>query len=145
MQWNLEGPSPAAPGPDGFDQVPGWPAGAPAGGPAAWQYPPPPPPPAYGGYAYPARPHTNGFSVAALVLGIAGIWPLFGVGSVLGLIFGLVGLSQIKRSQGTQSGKGMAIAGIILGSIGLLLVIIFIVVIIPNINNTDVLRSPLRW
>jgi hypothetical protein len=67
--------------------------------------------PAYGGY--PQGPQkTNGFAIASLVLGIVGIW-------LLAVIFGFVGKSQIDRSRGTQGGRGMAIAGIVLGFVWL--------------------------
>ena len=58
---------------------------------------------------------TNGLAVASLVLGI--IW-LCGVGSLLAVIFGHVALGQIKRSEGRDGGRGLAIAGAILGWIG---------------------------
>lgn len=83
-------------------------------------------------YASPYRTSTNGFAVAALVLGILGIPAvLVLVGlllAVLALIFGLVARSQIQRSGGAQGGGGMAIAGIVLGSIGIVLEVIVIVV-----------------
>jgi hypothetical protein len=68
---------------------------------------------------------TNGLSVASLVLGILSIFLFctYGVVAILAIVFGHVSLSQIKRSQGTQSGRGMAIAGLVCGYIGLALVI----------------------
>jgi hypothetical protein len=65
------------------------------------------------GYTEP--PRTNGMAVASLVLGILWFW---WIGSVLALIFGYVGKSEIDRSGGRQSGRGLAIAGIVLGWIG---------------------------
>ncbi len=64
---------------------------------------------------------TNGMAIASLVLGILFIC---GICAILALVFGLVSLNQINKSQGTQSGRGMAIAGIVLGSIGIVLGII---------------------
>ena len=52
-------------------------------------------------------PHTSGLSIAALVLGLLGIWPL-------AIIFGGIGLSQTKPGRNV-SGRGMAIAGLVLG------------------------------
>jgi Domain of unknown function (DUF4190) len=73
-------------------------------------------PPQYGHYgAPPAKTGTNGFAIAALTLGI--LW-ICGLGSLLAVIFGIVGLKQAK-SRG-QAGKGLAIAGIVLGSLGLI-------------------------
>jgi hypothetical protein len=94
---------------------------------------PPPPPghpqagyPLQYPYAYPGfRPQsTNGLSIASLVLGILWLW---WVGSALALIFGYVSLSQIK--QRNESGRGMAIAGIVLGWIGVGTFVFFVVVL----------------
>jgi hypothetical protein len=62
--------------------------------------------------------HEPGKPVASLVLGILGLilWliPLFGLPStIVGLVFGI---NALKRSE-----KGMAVAGVVLCSIGLLL------------------------
>ena len=50
-----------------------------------------------------------------MVLGI--LW-LYWIGSVLALVFGYMAKSQIDTSGGRQAGRGMAIAGIVLGWIG---------------------------
>ena len=55
---------------------------------------------------------TNGLAVASLVLGI--IW-MFWIGSIRAVIFGYIGKGQIDRSGGTQGGRGLAVAGIVLG------------------------------
>ena len=68
----------------------------------------------------PATPQkTNPFAIASLVLGIV---ILAGIGSVLALIFGYVAKGQIEQSGGTQGGRGMAIAGIVLGWVGVTIV-----------------------
>ncbi len=63
----------------------------------------------------PPQRTTNGFAVASLVLGIVWLWSL---GSILALVFGYLGKSQIDASPQTESGRGMAIAGIVLGWVG---------------------------
>jgi hypothetical protein len=62
---------------------------------------------------------SNGFCVAALVLGIIGI-PAFICFPVplLAIVFGGVGYNQVNKGGGEGGGKGMAIAGMILGVIG---------------------------
>lgn len=65
-----------------------------------------------------ATRRTNGFAVAALVFGI--LW-MGGLGSLLAVIFGAVAISQINQSNGGQGGKGMAVAGFVLGIVFLLL------------------------
>jgi uncharacterized membrane protein len=64
---------------------------------------------------------TNGMAVASLVLGIlfCGL-----ITAILAVIFGNLALGQIDASQGTQKGRGLAIAGIVLGWIGIALLAI---------------------
>jgi uncharacterized protein DUF4190 len=50
-----------------------------------------------------------------LVLSI--LW-LYGLGSIRALVFGYTAKSQIDSSNGAQSGRGMAIAEIVLGLVG---------------------------
>ncbi len=87
---------------------------------------PPPAPGGYGGYdgygyqAPPPMPQnsgTNGFAIASLVCSLVG-W-ICGIGPILGLVFGFVALGQIKQSG--QGGRGMAIAGIVIGGIAIAL------------------------
>jgi hypothetical protein len=71
-----------------------------------------------------------------LVLGIAQIF-LCIIGGILALVFGYISRRQIDESGGTQGGRGMAIAGIILGWIGIGLGIAYIVVIIIAVIVSD--------
>src|SRR5687767_3096978 len=68
--------------------------------------------------AGPPAPATgmNGFAIASLVLGILGLvgFPPF-IPSILALIFGYKGKREIDRSDGLQQGRGLAVAGIVLG------------------------------
>jgi len=67
---------------------------------------------------------TNGMAVASMVLGI--VW-IYWIGSILALIFGYLARKQIDASDGTQQGRGMAIAGIVLGWVGVGTLVITIV------------------
>ncbi len=117
----------------------GW-SSPPGGSSPAWGNPQPPgsyDPGRWGqqGGTAPYRAATNGLAVAALVLGIIGIpgvFALFNIFSVLALIFGLVSRSQIQKSGGTQGGAGMAMAGIVLGTIGIALDVIWIIVAVTS-------------
>ena len=60
------------------------------------------------------------------MLGI--VWVCF-VGSILALIFGYMGLKQIDTSQGREGGRGMAIAGIVLGWVGVAFLIIYLILL----------------
>ena len=77
------------------------------------------------GYAQVPRRATNGMAIASMVLGI--VW-VYGIGAILALVFGYMAKSQIDASGGTQQGRGMAIAGIVLGWIGVgLLILLFLI------------------
>jgi uncharacterized protein DUF4190 len=62
---------------------------------------------------------TNGMGIAALVVGIIGIFFLQIILGPLAIIFGAVGMGFANKNNG--SGKGLAIAGLILGCVDLLL------------------------
>ncbi len=76
------------------------------------------------------RPRTNGLAVVSLVLGI--VWVL-GIGSFLALGFGYVARRQISDAnhaagREVQRGAGIAMAGLLLGWIGVALLILLIIV-----------------
>lgn len=106
------------PPPPGY---PGYPPPPPPGYPA---YPPPPPgyqatPPTSGwgddtmsAYDRPAVTNTNGLAIASLVSSVVGL--LCGIGSLIGIILGVIALNQIKQTG--QGGHGLAVAGIVVGA-----------------------------
>ena len=77
------------------------------------------------GYGYPYLPpqRTNGLAIASMVLGI--LW-IYWLGSILALVFGYIARSQI-RERG-EAGGGMAIAGIVLGWVGVGILVLLMVV-----------------
>ncbi|MFH0519689.1 DUF4190 domain-containing protein [Streptomyces sp. M41] len=93
---------PHAPGP--FPPPTPYPYGPP-GAPGPYAYQP------HGPYGRPAP--VNGVAIGALVLGILCFVP------AVGLVLGLIALTQIKKRG--ERGKGMAIAGSVLSSVGLAL------------------------
>jgi hypothetical protein len=82
---------------------------------------------------------TNGFAIASLFVGI--IW-LFGLGSIAAILLGYAGLKQIDASGGYQGGRAIAIAGIVIGVIGLASFGILIAFLISSSNNTPLLPGP---
>ncbi len=58
---------------------------------------------------------TSGLAIAALVMGIAA-FVVFGPLAVLAIIFGAIGISQANKDPNLK-GKGMAVAGLVLGII----------------------------
>lgn len=71
---------------------------------------------------YPAlspRPN-SGLAIASLVLGLVGLvvsWFTFGIPSLIALIFGIVAITQTGTGPGRRAGRGMAVAGTILGGV----------------------------
>ena len=82
---------------------------------------PPPPPPSYGapmpapGYAPVGVPSqgSSGLAIASLVLGIVGLCT--GIAGIAAVICGHMALNQIKQSNNMIQGRGLAIAGLVLG------------------------------
>ena len=85
---------------------------------------------------------TSGLAVASLVLSI--LW-LGGLGSILAVIFALVALSQIRSAQNRIGGKGLAIAGLVIGAVGVIgaigLVVSLTVVTAHSISTLPTRRS----
>ncbi|MEL7977342.1 septum formation family protein [Isoptericola sp. F-RaC21] len=73
-------------------------------------------------------PGTDGLSIAALITGILGISPV-----ALGL--GIAGMRRTRRTG--QSGRGLAIAGVVLGGLGILGWLLFVALIVFAVNNDD--------
>jgi len=77
-------------------------------------------------------PETNSMAVAGLVMGIlsmtVGLVCCGLVFNVLGIIFSSVALSQIKKGPAQQTGRNLAIVGLVLSLLGLVFQIIIIVV-----------------
>lgn len=105
---------------------PAAPQAYPSAPPAPQGYPPPYP---YG-YPYPPPQQTNGMAIASMVLGI--LW-IYWIGSILALIFGYLARKDIREKG--QSGDGMAIAGIVLGWVGIGVLSIVLIAVGVNIAN----------
>lgn len=77
-------------------------------------------------------PATSGYAIASLICSILGFIGVFGLGPILGIIFGHLAIREIDRSRGLLQGRGMAQAGLILGYISLglvLLVLLFFIAV----------------
>ena len=84
--------------------------------------------PNFNGMNPPMPVKTNGMAIASMVLGIVSI-PLdcccyIGViPAILAIIFGILSRKAIRESSGNQKGDGMALVGLILGSVALVIAI----------------------
>ena len=143
---NPDGTNPVPPSPPSYGAPASYPAQPPQYGaaPPAYSAPPAygeaPPPygaaPVYGaapGYAAPygayAPVKTNTLAVISMIASIAGfIWILPFIGSLAGVIMGHISLRQIATNG--EKGRGMALAGVIVGYVGLALFVIGIIAFI---------------
>ncbi|MGW2475867.1 DUF4190 domain-containing protein [Streptomyces sp. NPDC001665] len=98
--------------------------------------------PGYPGYGNPwgGPAPANGLGIASLVLGIIATagFCMYGLGIVLGvlaLIFGIIGRGRAQR--GEADNGGVALAGIILGSIGIVVSAAFLGFFIWLVTNDD--------
>ena len=65
------------------------------------------------------RQSHNGNAIAGFVLSLLGLFPLVIIGSIIGIIFSSIALHGISKSA-NKKGEGLAIAGLVIGSIGFL-------------------------
>jgi hypothetical protein len=82
-------------------------------------------------------PTSSGKATAALVLGILGLvfCPL--ICSVLALVFGYQSRKEIDASGGRIGGRGSATAGIVLGWVGVVITVLFIILIVIGVLAGD--------
>lgn len=66
-----------------------------------------------------AAPRTSTMAIISLIGGITGLTLLPVLGSLAGIIFGHIAKNEIKKSDGTIGGNGMATAGLIMGYIAI--------------------------
>ena len=74
----------------------------------------------------PAAPPNNQLAVGSIIASAIGLF--CGIGSIIGIVLGVVAKNQIKASGGTQGGDNLATIGIVLGAVGSVLSICWQVV-----------------
>lgn len=89
-------------------------------------------PPYNYGYQQPGIDYrkTSGMGIASLVCSLIGLF-FFGIGFILGplaIIFGGVGISQCNRQPNVYKGKGLAIAGLVIGIIEVIFYVIVVLI-----------------
>lgn len=84
---------------------------------------------------------TDPFAITSMVTGIVSVpficcWPIGIVIAIVATVFGGLSMSKIGKSNGNLGGKGMAIAGLVLGIL-VILAIIGIVVVAAASGNLE--------
>ena len=85
----------------------------------------------------PQQQKTNTFAIVAFVQGILSVFlnsVLFFIPSVMAIVFGCISLSQLKQNP-EQKGKGMAVAGLVLGIVFLILTIVLTILAVWLISS----------
>lgn len=122
-QPRYDAPPGGYPPPPGYGAPGDYPGFGAPGYPTGYGTPPGYPPGGYGtpypgGYFNPGQPQkTNVLAVSSLVVALLGLlfWPL----GIVGVVLGVVALSQIKRTG--EAGHGMAVAGTAVGAVAVVL------------------------
>lgn len=115
-------------GNDPYGQQPPNPYGGP-GGTGGGAYPPPPP--GSGGFEQP--PKTDGVSIASLVLSLLCCGPV-------GLVLGIIGIRRTKNGQ--RKGRGLAIAGVVLGVLALVVDVLAVIGLVAGVGFLSSIVQP---
>ena len=82
--------------------------------------------------AYAAPPRTSGLALASMILGILSFLTV-GLTSLPAVICGHLSLSRIKKAAGAVSGHGFAVAGLVMGYVGLCFFALFVLGVLAGI------------
>ncbi|MFC8531399.1 DUF4190 domain-containing protein [Nocardia sp. NPDC057227] len=83
--------------------------------------------PGYQPYGYQQNQGTNGLAIASLIVSLVGLCTC--LGSIVGIVLGIMALNQIKERNG-QDGRNMALAGIWIGVGGIVLTVVYFVIVL---------------
>ena len=95
------------------------PASMPASMPTPYAYPPYP-------WMYAPAPRLGTWALVSMICGVVSIVSFQSILAVLAIVFGFVGLNEVKKSAGTVEGRGFAIAGIVTGFISVAITLVII-------------------
>jgi hypothetical protein len=94
--------------------------------------------------AHTQPPKTNSMALSGMIMGILSITCglcCYGLPfNVLGIIFSLIGLSQIKSDPIPQKGRGMAIAGLVLSIVSIVLALLLLALGL-GMNRNEILQK----
>src|ERR1700684_2100362 len=80
-----------------------------------------------------AAPRTNGWAIAALACGVAGVFA-FPAG-ILAIVFGHIARREVRRTG--EAGRSLATAGLILGYVALVIGVLFLIWILYIFHVMD--------
>ena len=91
----------------------------------------PPPPPG----APAVSPRASKIAIASLICGVLAVMGLFPITSLPAVILGIIGIVKTGNPVNQLRGKGMAVAGLVLGVLGIALLPVFASIAIPAYNG----------
>ena len=85
--------------------------------------------------AWGESPRTSGKAIASLILSLFSVF-LCGIPGIIALILGIIGLADIRASQGRLKGSGFATSGIVIAAIGFVVMLLAlpVLLLLPAIN-----------
>lgn len=88
--------------------------------------------------SYQAPPSSDGFAITSMVLGIIAVISCYfgAIPGIVAVIFGHLSLGKMKRNP-QLGGKGMAIAGLATGYVGIAISIVFGIIFLFALNTTN--------
>lgn len=72
----------------------------------------------------------NGFGIASFVLAVVSLFVLGFVFGPTAIVFGAIGMSQVRRNPEKYRGNGLAVAGFVIGIISVALLIVLLLVLV---------------
>lgn len=79
----------------------------------------------------PPEPRLGTWALVSMICGVVSVVTLQWIVAILAIVFGFIGLNEVKKSAGTVEGRGFALAGIITGfvaiGIGVAIVALYII------------------
>src|SRR5690349_13815140 len=86
-------------------------------------------------------PKTSSTALAAVVFSLLGFVCMWGFGGLLGVALGVMAKGEIDRARGRQRGAGLAVAGIVLGSVNILACVVGLAVGVTLLARPSSARS----
>jgi len=80
------------------------------------------------GYPMPVQTGTNGLAIASLICGLVGL--LCCLPAIAGAICGAIALNQLGRPENQETGRGVAIAGLVISSLGIVANLAFFFIVL---------------
>ena len=88
-----------------------------------------------------SKPRNSRFNMQTILgflLGVVAslLW-MCGAGSIAAVVMGFMGRKQIRESGGRETGDGLALAGIIIGFVGVVGLVLWVMLVVIGVATSD--------